>query len=274
MVKTILGKTGLEVVRLAVGGGYKMDADSYRTAFDMGINYIDTARVYLEGTDEEAIGKAIRGRRDQVVVATKNMARDAKGAAESLEASLRALDTDYIDIWQMHWVNTPEELAKIMAPGGALEVAWKAREEGKIRFLGVTGHDWAQVARDLATGLFDTVLLWYNCAMPEPEEMVFPIARQFNMGVVIMDTLRWGKLLTPPPGWPSDRPVPKPPDFYRFVLSHPDVHVATSGVFNLDQLRENLQAITDFRPMTPEERAWMRAYGEAARKARTLQEGE
>ncbi|MCC6446734.1 MAG: aldo/keto reductase [Armatimonadetes bacterium] len=274
MVTTILGKTGLEVVRLAIGGGYGMDADSFRAGLDMGLNYIDTARGYLEGKDEEVIGEAVRGRRDRVILATKAMARDDKGAAESLEASLRALQTDYIDIWQMHWVNTPDELSKVMAPDGALDVGFKAKEEGKVRFFGVTGHNWPQMARNVATGLFDTILMWYNCAFSEPEEIAFPLTMRHNMGVVIMNNLRGGKLLTPPSDWPADRPVPQARDFYRFVLSNPAVHVSASGVQNLDQLKENVRALEDFKPMTPEEIAWMKDYGAALRKTGVLGEGD
>ena len=115
-----------------------------------------------------------------------------------MQTSLRALKTDYLDIFQLHHLNTEEERNQALAPGGALEAAQQAREEGLVRFIGVTGHDWVQVEQAVRTGHFDTVLCWYNCAMKEPEETVFPAAQASNTGVVIMNASRNEKLLNGP----------------------------------------------------------------------------
>ena len=140
--RTTLGRTGLEVTRLGIGGAYCESADGYRQALDTGVNYVDTARAYRDGEDEKCIGEAIRGRRDELVVATKSGARDAEGLRTDLETSLRLLQTDRIDIYQLHHLNTAEQREQALGPGGALEAAQRAREQGLIRFIGVTGHDW------------------------------------------------------------------------------------------------------------------------------------
>ena len=136
---TILGRTGLEVTRLGVGGAYCKTPEGYRAALDCGVNYLDTAPAYYEGKDEETVGKAIAGRRDNLVLATKTWKRTAQGAQKELETSLRLLGTDYIDIWQIHYLNEPDELEKILGPGGAMETVVKAREKGLVRYVGVTG---------------------------------------------------------------------------------------------------------------------------------------
>ena len=163
-----LGRTGLIVTQLGIGGAYCKTADGYRSAMDCGINYIDTARSYRDGEDEKVIGQAIRGRRDELVLATKTMERDAAGTRSELETSLKLLGVDCIDIYQLHHLNTQGEREQALGPGGAIEAVQKAREEGLVRFIGVTGHDWVQMQAAVATGLFDTVLCWYNCAMREP----------------------------------------------------------------------------------------------------------
>ena len=107
--QTTLGRTGLVVTRLGTGGAYCETADGYRAALDCGVNYMDTARAYRDGDDERVIGNAIQGRRHELIIATKTAQRDADGARQDLETSLRLLGTDYIDIYQLHHLNTEEE---------------------------------------------------------------------------------------------------------------------------------------------------------------------
>jgi len=249
-----LGRTGLHVTRLGIGGAYCETPDGYRAALDCGVNYVDTARSYRNGEDEKVIGQAIRGRRDALILATKTAQRDAEGARKELETSLRLLGVDHLDIWQLHHLNTPEERDRALAPGGALEAAQKAREEGLIRFIGVTGHDWPQIARAVATGLFDTVLCWYNCAMKEPEETVFPEAVAHRTGVVIMNASRNDRLFGGPEAPPEE-------DFYRYVLSHSAVHLTIMGLRNVDRFRRIAPALSERVTLTPDEKAVLERYG-------------
>lgn len=196
--RTILGRTGLAVTRFGIDGAYCETVEGYGTALDYGVNYVDTARSYRNGEDEKVIGQAIRGRRHDLVLATKTPQRHAEGGRSDLEISLRLLGTDYIDIYQLHHLNTQAEREQALGLGGALEEIQKAREEGLVRFIGVTGHDWSQVGEAVATGLFDTVLCWYNYAMKEPEQAIFPEARAHDTGVVIMNASRNDKLFADP----------------------------------------------------------------------------
>ena len=260
---TILGRTGLRVTRLGIGGAYCKTPEGYVAALDCGVTYVDTARVYQDGKDEEIIGQAIAGRRDQLVLATKTMSRDATGARKDLETSLKLLGTDHVDIWQLHHLNTQHEREQALGPGGAYEAALKAREEGLIRFIGVTGHDWEQVGQAVATGLFDTVLCWYNCAMPEPETLVFPHAVRHGTGVVIMQSTRNDKLFSP-------NDVPPVESFYRYVLSHAAVNVVLRGLRDVELFRRVAQALAERWMATPEEREELETYGKQMRLAGKL----
>jgi hypothetical protein len=261
--KVVLGRTGLTVTRLGIGGAYCKSVDGYQAALDCGVNYVDTARVYRDGEDEKVIGQAISGRRDGLTVATKTMKRDADGARSDLETSLRLLGTEYIDIYQLHHLNTEAERDQALGPGGAMEAVQKAREQGLIRFIGVTGHDWVQVQKAVATGLFDTVLCWYNCAMKEPEEMVFPEARAHNTGVVIMNASRNDKLF-------SGKGAPSPEKFYRYVLSHEAVHVTIMGLRDVDRFCRIASALSERAVLTPQERADIETYGARMRASGKL----
>jgi uncharacterized protein len=263
---TILGRTGLVVTRLGIGGAYAATPEPYRQALDCGVNYVDTARLYLEGKNEAVIGEAIVGRRHDLVLATKTIFRDAVNARRELEISLHDLGTDYLDVWQMHGIGSRRELETILAPGGAMEAAIKAREQGLVRFIGVTGHDWQVLNEVLSTGLFDTVLCWYNCAMREPEGLVFPIAVQQNTGVVLMSTARGGQLYARP-GTPN---APDDTDFYRYVLSHPTVDVALMGLRDISLFRRTADGLRQKLTLNEAEKDALEAYGYALRIQKRL----
>jgi predicted aldo/keto reductase-like oxidoreductase len=258
--KTILGRTGLEVTRLGVGGAYCPTPEGYRRALDCGVTYVDTAPAYRDGDDERVVGLAIAGRRQDLVLATKTDKRDGAEARAQLEHSLRLLGTDYVDIWQMHYVNKDEEVRRILGPGGAMEAAVKAQEQGLVRYIGITGHVWPVVGRALTTGLFDTVLCWYNCAMPEPEELVFPEADAHDTGVVIMNATRTDKLLEPEDALPIA-------GFYRYVLSHPSVDVVLRGLRDpIDRFCEVADALAETDTLDAEARQAYAVYGARVRR--------
>jgi hypothetical protein len=257
---TTLGHTGLVVTRLGIGGAYCKTPEGYRAALDCGVNYVDTARAYRDGEDEKVIGEAIAGMRDRLVLASKTMSRDTAGARRDLETSLTLLRTDHLDIWHIHYINNAEDREKILAPGGALEAALKAREEGLVRFIGVTGHNWEQVGLAAATGFFDNVLCWYNCGMKEPEELIFPHAIKYNMGVAIMHSAANDKLF-------DQEGAPERPAFYRYVLAHPAVHVALLGLRDVAFFQRLAQALSERVALLPGERKELEAYG---RKMRAL----
>ncbi len=258
-----LGRTGLLVTRLGIGGAYCKTVEGYRAALEMGVTYVDTARSYNDGKDEQLIGEAIAGKRSRLTLATKTASRDAKGARADLETSLRLLCTDHIDIWQLHGLDKQADREKALGPGGAYEAAVKAREEGLVRFIGVTGHDWAEIGQAVATGLFDTVLCWYNCAMKEPEELIFPHAQRHNVGVVIMSAGRNDRLF-------GGNDAPPPEDFYRYVLSHPAVHVSLLGLRNLETFERIARSLEERDTLSSDERKALEVYGKQLREAGKL----
>jgi aryl-alcohol dehydrogenase-like predicted oxidoreductase len=253
----------LTVTRLGIGGAYCKTPDGYRAALDCGVEYLDTARAYRDGDDERVVGQAIAGRRHGIVLATKSVKRDAAGAREELETSLRLLGTDYVDIWQIHYLNKAEERERALGPGGAYEAALKAREQGLIRFIGVTGHDWVEVGKAVATGLFDTVLCWYNCAMQEPEEVLFPYAVEHNVGVIIMSATRAEKLL-------EEEDAPTIEDLYRYVLGHPAVSLSVMGLRDVEAFQRVALALSERADLLPGDRERLEAYGARLRAAKDL----
>jgi len=260
--RTVLGRTGLTVTRFGIGGAYCDSVDGYLAALDCGVNYVDTARSYRDGEDEKVIGQAIQGRRDDLILSSKTLMRDADGARDEIETSLRLLKTEHIDVYHIHHLNTQPEREQALGPGGAMEALQKAREEGLIRFIGVTGHDWAQVREAVATGLFDNVLCWYNCAMKEPERTVFPEARAHNTGVVIMNATRNDKLF--------GESAPPQEQFYRYVLSHEAVNVTIRGLRDADRFCQIAAALADRDTLTPQEKTDIEAYGAQMRASGKL----
>ncbi len=198
-MKTIrLGKTGLEVSRIGFGGIpiMRLAEDEaikvVQRCLDLGVTFLDTANGY--GTSEERIGKAIAGRREQVVIATKTGARDRATAQEHLELSLKRLNTDYIDLWQFHNISTFEAYEQVLGPGGAMEAAQEALRAGKIRHIGITHHSMDVALRAVASGHFETVQFPFNFVTNEAATELIPLARKHDVGFISMKPLAGGLL--------------------------------------------------------------------------------
>ena len=198
MKRVILGKTGLEVSRVGIGGipiarpSEEEAIRIVRRALDLGINLIDSAAAY--GTSEERFGKAIAGRREQVIIATKTNMRDKAAALRQLEQSLKRLNTDYIDLWQLHGVSHAETLEMVLGPGGALEAAQEARQEGKVRHIGVTSHSIDMAMEMVPIGHFETVQAPFNFVNDEAADVLIPLAREHNVGFIAMKPFAGGHL--------------------------------------------------------------------------------
>jgi aryl-alcohol dehydrogenase-like predicted oxidoreductase len=170
--RAMFGRTGHESSRLLFGAAAlskatRAEADrALGLVLDAGVNHIDVAASY--GIAEERLGPALKGRREEFFLATKTDKRSGPEARKELEASLRLLGTDRVDLWQMHCLVDEAEWATAMGEGGVLEAFVEARERGLVRFLGVTGHGLAAPAmhaRSLERFSFDSVLLPWNWAM-------------------------------------------------------------------------------------------------------------
>jgi aryl-alcohol dehydrogenase-like predicted oxidoreductase len=188
----------LEVSRIGIGGipiqrpSHDEAVKVIQRALDLGINFIDTARGY--GASEGHIGKAIAGRRDRVILATKTGGRTAVTALEHLEESLRQLNTDYIDVWQFHNVSTFEAYEQVLGPGGAMETAQQALRAGKIRHIGISSHHLEVARKAVASGFFEAIQFPFNFVNYEAASELLPLARERDMGFIAMKPFAGGRL--------------------------------------------------------------------------------
>lgn len=193
-----LGRTNLQVSRVGIGGipiqrpPEKQAIEIIKHALDKGINIIDTAIAY--GDSEKRIGKALVGRREDVILITRTWSVDKQVAAKHLKESLRNLQTDYIDVWQFHNISTMEEYDKLMIKGSALEVANEAKREGKIRFMGITGHNIEVMIKAVESELFDVILFPFNFVNNEPTDNLVSLTMKLDIGFTAMKPFAGGRL--------------------------------------------------------------------------------
>jgi len=248
----LLGNTGVEVSEIGLGGIPLISAPMDKAvkivnrALDRGINYIDTARAYNDS--EAKIGKVMRKRRDECFLATKTAAQDAKGALEDLEVSLKELQTDHLDLWQLHDVSTRERFNNMVKRGGTLEAAKRARDKGKCRFIGITGHNKDLLLEAIELGEFDTILCVYNLGVHDTQEKVIPTAKKNGLGVVVMKPLSGGIFFRR-----KDTKI-TPEEAWRFVLGNPDISVALAGAKLLRDVEQAVRASRRFKPLTKAQR--------------------
>jgi aryl-alcohol dehydrogenase-like predicted oxidoreductase len=214
-------------------------------ALDRGIRYFDTAWVYSEGQSEERVGKVARDRRAEMWIATKVRARTAEAAMGQLEESLKRLQTDHVDEWRMHNIATMDELDTILAPGGAVAAAVRAREQEKVRYISMSGHRDPQVqVEGLRRFPFDSMLVALSALdhfMMSYAEEFLPAALARGIAVVAMKVLGLAKL-----GPYYERSL-------RYSLGLP-VSTAIVGMESMEQLEKNLAVAEKFTPLTDEEK--------------------
>jgi predicted aldo/keto reductase-like oxidoreductase len=252
------GKTGIKVsalgfgaMRLPMAGEGESKAVDYekavpvmQRAFELGVNYIDTAPYYCEKTSEIAVGKALKGWRDKVYLSTKNPIEDDSGDhfRERLERSLKNLDTDYIDFYHMWGISLEAFKTKIMAANGPMAAAQKAKEEGLIKHISFSFHDKAENFTEIAgSGYFESVLLQYNL-LDRSNEANIQFAQEKGLGVVVMGPVGGGRLGAPSPVIASlmkGKSKSSAETALRFVLSNPGVNIALSGMGSLEMVEEN-----------------------------------
>jgi len=265
MLKRRLGRTNLNVSVIGFGGiklpGVPKDeaVNIINRAIDLGVNFIDTARAY--GDSEEKIGVVLKDRRDECIIATKTAEREASKAAEELDASLRNLQTDVIDLYQLHTVSDADTYKKVMSHDGALQAAKKALSEGKIKHIGITIHrDWETMRSAIKSGEFETIMLAYSVLDQEGvADEILPMAREHDMGVIIMKPLSGGLLCLPDHerdkmGWD-----PIASGSIRFVVSNENVTVAIPGMQKMQEVEENVP-LGSMPIMTEEEKSELRKY--------------
>ena len=192
------GKTGLKISELGFGGIpiIRLSRDTavkvLHRAYEWGITFYDTANAYRDS--EEKMGCAFDGMRKKVVIATKTIKRDVQSAMKDLENSLRMLKTDYIDLYQLHQISQDKDWNAVTAPGGVLEAVVKARDEGKIRFIGVTSHSLPMAVKLVKTGLFSSIQFPFNFIEDAAKDELHTAARELDMGILAMKPFAGGMI--------------------------------------------------------------------------------
>jgi len=248
-----LGRTGHQVRLFSLGGQATLEKQGteeesiaiINRAIDLGVNYIDTAR-YGRGISQNYIGKVMKTRRKEVFLATKTRSRTRDGSLKLLDESLRSLQTDHLDLWQLHNIMTTEDLDQIFAKDGAIEALKKARDEKTARFLGITGHFDPDVLIDgLNRFDFDAILLALNPSDPHflPfQTKLLPLANRKQLGIIGMKVPARGRLFRP-------GGINSMSDAMTYVLSKP-VSTVIIGCDNIKQVEENVEIAKKFKPMS------------------------
>ena len=238
-VYRILGRTGLKITVISFGAMLTPEPEVLEVAFDHGINYVDTARRYMDGRNEEIVGRALKGRRDKVYVATKIRASSVTRQAifKDIEASLKALETDYVDVLQLHNLTDGD---RIYHPE-VREALAKIKQQGKARFLGVTTHTGqVKVLNALMEDkdkFFDMALVGYSFKSDNDLKEAIAKAAGQKIGIVAMKTQAGG--------YETDAMGPISPHraALKWVLQDTHVTAAIPGMRNMSELKEDVGAM-------------------------------
>jgi predicted aldo/keto reductase-like oxidoreductase len=272
--KRKLGRTNQYVTMLGTGGyhvGWTTERDAQEVieaSLEGGVRFFDTAESYADGTSETRYGKYLTPKyRDLIFLMSKSTGKDAKTVKEHLEGTLRRLKTDHLDLYQVHAISTPEDVdSRIQL--GVLDVLLKAKEEGKIKYLGFTGHQnpfahARMLERTKESDIFDTVLMPVNVLDQTYfsfTENIMPKALDRNMGILAIKSLADGRFFAKKEqaGWTTDDPLI--PNYLsikeamHFVWSLP-VSVLISGNENATFMREKIALARSFTKLTEEQKS-------------------
>jgi uncharacterized protein len=241
---TMVGQAG---ARLALLRTKEEARPQVQHAYDLGLNYFDCARSYWEGHSEEVYGDVLSPVRKNVFITTKSSKRSREGAQADLDASLKALKSDYIDLWQMHGIQTQKEIDQIFAPNGALETFEAAKKAGKCRFIGFTGHFDPHIHNAMlkAYDKWDSILMPIHAADPAYlsfEKITLPNAVERGIGIQAIKVFGNAFLLR----------VLNAQECLRYALSLP-ISVAACGCSTFGQLDDDVRVAQNFRPYTAAE---------------------
>jgi predicted aldo/keto reductase-like oxidoreductase len=262
------GRTNLMVSRIGFGGMTIPRVDkpqavaTVNRALDLGVNFIDTARAY--GDSEEKIGEVMKTRRAECFLSSRSITYDYEGMRQAIDTSLRTLHTECIDIYEVHDVSTAARYERAIDKDGAIRALCEAREQGKTRFIGCTGHDWQILEKLIQTGVFDVALIAYNLADREVERSIVDLARDYDVGLFVMKVLGNGRLLRQT-ALDSNR-QPTVEECLRFALSNKDLPLVLTGADCPAEIEENVGIADRFVPLTPEEDRELRAFGDHLRR--------
>lgn len=238
-----LGSTNMKVSTIGFGGipiqrKSQEDAKSLvQAALDQGINFFDTARGYTDS--EEKIGYSLKGQREKAIIATKSMARSKEAILKDVAKSLADLQTDYIDLYQLHNVKDEGSLAQVLGQEGALEGLKELKAQGKIKHIGITGHIPSILVKAIKTKEFSTVQFPFNAIEKGALEELFPLAQELNLGTIIMKPLGGGA-------------IQNAHKALNYILQYP-VTTIIPGMESLEQVQVNVGVGRSPQPLTVEE---------------------
>ena len=267
-----LGRTGYRVGLFSLGGQAAIEQPNNEAvavpiierAIDLGVNYIDTAAMYggEQRWSQRYIGEVMKKRRNQVYLASKSHDRTRDGSLKLIEQSLKLLNTDHLDAWQLHHIDDQDDVDRIFAKDGAIQAFQEAREQKMVRFLGVTGHrDPDFLVQCLERFPFDQILMALNAADQHHlsfMEKLLPLAVEKQLGIIGMKIPARGRILAswkPEPvqkGWEGTAAGPgtlEMKEALYYVLSLP-VSTVIIGCDTIAQLEENVQLARDFTPLS------------------------
>jgi len=256
MPMATLGKSGLQVSRFTLGGsdmrrrGEENGIRIIHRALELGVNFFDSAYLYHKGESDVTYGKALTSsQRQRVLLMGKAHFREAESAMRQLEETLTRMRTDYLDLWVCHQVVAQEEVDQILGPGGALEAFVRAKEQGKVRHIGFSGHRDPAVLQRLLDSYegWETVQHPVNLIDPHHNSFinsVMPNIRKKGLGLLAMKSNAMGGILRN-----NIAPIE---ECLRFSLSH-DIDTLVSGVETVEQLEQNVLVVKTFKQMSKEE---------------------
>jgi aryl-alcohol dehydrogenase-like predicted oxidoreductase len=289
-----LGQTGYKVGIFSLGGQGALERPDNRDiavpiverALDLGVNYLDTSSIYggPQRWSERYIGEVMRRRRGAAFLASKTKERTRDGSLRMLEESLKLLQTDHLDLWQLHDIGLMEDVDAVFAKGGAMEALRQAHEQKIVRHLGITGHYRPDALMEgIRRYPFETVLMAVNAADSHHfgfQEALLPLAVEKRMGIIGMKIPARGRLLsswTPPSlerqqhSWEgaviATRPGPLDMrEAMYYALSLP-VSTIVIGCDSVQQLEENVKLAREFTPLTERQMQSLTARAEPVSKA-------
>lgn len=258
MPERVLGNTGVSLPILGLGGagqtplsGEKQEKAAIaliEKALELGLRYFDTAASY--GPSEDYLGKVLPNYRENVFIASKTAILNRDGAWAELERSLKRLNTDYLDLWQLHHISFLEEIDQMLGRNGVVRAIEEAKEQKIIRFCGITGHHEPEaIAEALKRYPFDATLIPINAADPHHPRpfipAVLPVARAKNVGVIAMKVPAYGRLFKP-------GVLDGMHQAFGYTLSQPGVCCAVIAAENPAQLESNVKVARSFQPLSAE----------------------
>jgi uncharacterized protein len=257
MQKRKLGKTGYSVSIFSLGGESAVERSNHpaeaeaivNLALDLGVNYIDTAPAYGSGGSESNIGRVMAYRRKETFLATKTGDRTYDGTMRLVEKSLARLKTDYLDLYQLHDMQTREDLRQVLAEDGAIKALEQLKGDKVILNMGLTGHkDPALLLKAIKEYPFDCLLISLNAGDPHYRSFkkeLLPEAVKQNLGIIAMKVTAVGRIF-------RNEGITSMEQAFGYTLTHP-VSTAIVGISTLAELEENIRIAREFKPFSEEE---------------------